>query len=240
MSTFACYICREDTGKNKNVFNQLNIEICSKCEEDLINVPKRLPNFEEKSSIIIGSNLRCSVSDKIRRNLIEFARRIENDETIIDYVVDISSKPLTSNESGMIILTDKRIVAFAFSTASKTAIRYRDIKLYEYNCLLKDIINIESKTETFGTKLIISDKGNTYGNSSITNMNRYIMNDFALSVNKQKSLLSNSENTISNTTQIINQSDNLDKLKKLKELFDLGVINQEEFDNKKKQLLDNL
>ena len=36
------------------------------------------------------------------------------------------------------------------------------------------------------------------------------------------------------------QNDNLDKLKKIKELFDMGVINEEEFNQKKSELLDNI
>lgn len=41
------------------------------------------------------------------------------------------------------------------------------------------------------------------------------------------------------TTNIVqnNQTSNLDELKKIKELFDMGAITQEEFDEKKKQLL---
>ena len=41
-------------------------------------------------------------------------------------------------------------------------------------------------------------------------------------------------------TTIVNQSDSLDKLKKLKELLDAGVITEEEFDEKKKALLDDI
>ena len=37
--------------------------------------------------------------------------------------------------------------------------------------------------------------------------------------------------------QIINNSSNLDEIRKLKELLDIGAISQEEFDSKKKELL---
>ena len=41
----------------------------------------------------------------------------------------------------------------------------------------------------------------------------------------------------SNTTQIVQTASNADELKKFKELLDSGIITQEEFDAKKKQLL---
>lgn len=37
--------------------------------------------------------------------------------------------------------------------------------------------------------------------------------------------------------QIIKKDSNLDEIKKLKELLDMGAISQEEFDKKKKELL---
>lgn len=39
--------------------------------------------------------------------------------------------------------------------------------------------------------------------------------------------------------QIVNSSSNLDEIKKLKELLDIGAITKEEFDNKKKELLES-
>ena len=43
-----------------------------------------------------------------------------------------------------------------------------------------------------------------------------------------------------NNTTILKQSDSLDKIKKLKDLYDAGVITEEEFNNKKAKLLDEL
>ena len=39
---------------------------------------------------------------------------------------------------------------------------------------------------------------------------------------------------------ITNEESALDKIKKLKELLDLGVISQEEFDEKKQKLMDSI
>lgn len=46
------------------------------------------------------------------------------------------------------------------------------------------------------------------------------------------------KSAVKNDTQVIQQSSNLDELKKLSELLNAGVINQTEFDLKKKQLLE--
>ena len=48
--------------------------------------------------------------------------------------------------------------------------------------------------------------------------------------------ISNRQNNKGSVT-VVNNNSNADELKKFKELFDLGVITQEEFDAKKKQLL---
>jgi hypothetical protein len=45
---------------------------------------------------------------------------------------------------------------------------------------------------------------------------------------------------VQNITNITNEESALDKIKKLKELLDLGVISQEEFDEKKQKLMDSI
>lgn len=54
---------------------------------------------------------------------------------------------------------------------------------------------------------------------------------------KEISKLLNNRQSNKNTTTIANNNSNADELKKYKELLDSGVITQEEFDTKKKQLL---
>lgn len=59
--------------------------------------------------------------------------------------------------------------------------------------------------------------------------------DVANEINKL--LISNQDNASKNSSPIINQVSSADELKQYKELLDSGVITQEEFDAKKKQLL---
>lgn len=56
-----------------------------------------------------------------------------------------------------------------------------------------------------------------------------------LLINRQQS--NNVEQQISNNNVTTSNNDNIEQLKQLKELLDQGIINQEEFDVKKKQLL---
>ena len=51
------------------------------------------------------------------------------------------------------------------------------------------------------------------------------------------SKLNTETNSVTNSNQ---SSDNLDKIKKLKELLDMGVLNQQEFDDKKNELLKDI
>ena len=58
--------------------------------------------------------------------------------------------------------------------------------------------------------------------------------------NQLRELVSKSQKSSGGGTTVINQIDPMDQLKKLKDLLDAGILSQEEFEEKKKALLDKI
>lgn len=109
-----------------------------------------------------------------------------------------------------LVLTNKRLI-FKEGLTEKTA-------------EIKNITSVEQKLialEVKGSAIDIQLKCVTFGDIPAMVHN----------INKAKDQLSS-------TKSIVQETDNLDQIKKLKSLLDDGIITQDEFDTKKKQLLE--
>lgn len=133
--------------------------------------------------------------------------------------LNINNLSMKNKTSGIVVVTNKRIM---FCQKVLMQVIFKQINI-------GDIISIDSKTMPLAGygKLRIK---------SITEMllidcsNQIVMQNITNAINKAKSIISNQ---FSNNTSF----DNYDELKKLKELLDMGIITQKEFEIKKKELL---
>ena len=237
-----CYICNTETEKSKNLFNDAILEICSNCENIISNFRSNFTDFEIRS-VEKKMGIRQHSDKNIKRNLIEAKRRISNDEKVVDYLFGLTKSGFNTGGglgiyTGMVLLTNKRLILFIPKPFGMVG----DVMgcSYDYSSQLEDIIEVIIERNLMSTSITIRDKGGMFKASKDL---KIIDSDsqtqrFVNSFNLQKNESSKSNNN--QPTQIINQSDNLDKIKKLKEMLDLGILTSEEYESKKKQLLDSL
>lgn len=89
----------------------------------------------------------------------------------------------------------------------------------------------ETKSGIIGGKI---DENVVYSDSSFKRSNKQINDDFE----EIKKYIEDFNNNQNNTTVVQNVKSPVEQVKELKELLDMGAISQEEFDKKKKELLD--
>lgn len=177
-----------------------------------------------------------------------------NKKSMIDIQSEINSLPY-KNEWG----TRKEITELPNLLGANEQIKAMTSGLIESNiwlivCTNKRVLMLD-KGMVYGLKLIdipldrinsIShSKGLLFGNISITdgattrtieNIPTITVSFFADTVNKEIGIYKQAKNTP--ITQVVNNASPADELIKYKQLLDMGVLTQEEFDLKKKQLLD--
>jgi hypothetical protein len=242
MANKACYICGQETTKSKNLFNDAILEFCSTCEGRLNTVGQKLENFDKRSTLRDLGITRRHSDANIHRNLIEILRRLDSNERIVDYLLGLTFSGINPLQqlgfySGMVILTDKRL--FLFIPKPKGMAGQVIGCSFEYSSPLDNIVEIIIQRHLTSHNFTIRDKGGLF---KPTKDLKVIEDDseiqrFITSFDKQKSSISIAPNV---NVQNIIQTDNLDKLKKLKELLDMGVLTEDEFNSKKQSLLDNL
>jgi hypothetical protein len=242
MANKTCYICNQETSKSKNLFNDAILEICSSCLNKLDSVSQKMEKFTLRSTKRDLGITRRHTDTNIHRNLIEISRRLDENERIIDYLLGLTLSGVNPIQelgfySGMVILTDKRL--FLFIPSPKGIAGHVIGCSFEYSSSLDNVIEIIIKRNLTSHNFTLRDKGGLF--KPTTNL-KIIEDDseiqrFITSFDKQKNYNIGSPNP---NVQNIIQSDNLDKIKKLKELWDMGAITQDEFNSKKQNLLDNL
>lgn len=242
MANKTCYICSQETSKSKNLFNDAILEICSSCENKLDSVSQKMENFELRSTKRDLGITRRHSDTNIHRNLIEISRRLEGNEKIIDYLLGLTFSGINPLQqlgfySGLVILTDKRL--FLFIPRPKGIAGQVIGCSFEYSSSIDNVIEIIIKRNLTSHNFTVRDKGGLF---RPTKDLKIIEDDseiqrFISSFDKQKT---HNNVTPNLNVQNVIQSDNLDKIKKLKELLDMGVITQDEFNSKKQNLLDSL
>uniref|UniRef100_UPI0040486A95 SHOCT domain-containing protein n=1 Tax=Algoriphagus sp. TaxID=1872435 RepID=UPI0040486A95 len=134
-------------------------------------------------------------------------------------------------KSGLVLITNKRILIGGNSSFGQN---FNEIKFTK-----QTIIQGQGFDSFFGNSGWIHIKdtnheiwiGGLWGGKKQVNRILEVVKEVISSL-KNESILE--------TVSPYQSSDNLDKIKKLKELFDLGVISQEEFDSKKNKLLEGI
>jgi hypothetical protein len=228
-----CYICSNETNVSSGFLNANKIAICDNCESDIASFQSSLKNYSEKmEKKVLG--LRLFSNQIINRCLIEAKRRIQSDETIIDFIFGLSAGAMASLGGiyGMSILTNKRLIQFIPKGDALMGC------IYEYSVPLEEIIEVVIEVASNGHNLSVRDKGSsakTNTNIKIINCDEVYIQSFLMNFGSLKKEITQQNNTPSQSP-----SDNIEKIKKLKELLDLGIINNEEFESKKKDLLNTL
>lgn len=235
MGNYSCCVCGEDTGIKLGISGKLEskIEWCPKCEVDIIQFIDQLKGissnklpFNQSGTIF---NSKKSDLELLKRCVVEIKKRLSENETILDFVsVNNGTISLTG---GMMVMTNKKLFFFTVTTSGFLGTKGLGCKS-EFTSNYSNIVNFELKNSLQGLKIKLSVKGDR----DIDDIYCQNRNEVELFKSKFQSKLG--EEPQSDT--IVHTSDNLDKIKKLKELFDMGVINEQEFEEKKTKLLEGI
>lgn len=157
------------------------------------------------------------------------AQMVGIDEEIL-YIAGTNTKISTLNTRktetwpGAVVLTNERMIftqSVIFNQDGYTSVSLNDILSIDYmeNALEGGTVNIHTAVKTY---------------SILVNYKKTSIEAIADEITKAKDAYNAKHSALA--TPATSHS-NLDEIKKLKELLDLGAITQEEFDAKKKQLL---
>ena len=187
--------------------------ILNSCIKEKSLNQKRIDEIQDEIN-----NLPCKDSWGTRKEISELPKLLHIDEHI---------KAMTSGfvdgNTWLIVCTNRRVLML--DKGMIYGLELIDIPL--------DRINSISHTKglIFGT-ISITDGAKT---RTIENIDKNTVSYFADIVNKEIELFKQSKNT--QPTQVVNSVSVADELIKFKQLLDIGVLTQEEFDIKKKELL---
>ena len=156
------------------------------------------------------------------KNLNGAMEHFEDDEELIDYIFGMYDSKLLKNDTktnGVLIATNKRVILYGKKMITGfdfETIDYNKISSVEYN---QGMIFGELKIHTSGNVIKIE--------TTMHNGARELIK-----------LIKNKINTPTQTLTSIAQEKSIpEQLKELKELVDMDILTQDEFDAKKKQLL---
>lgn len=154
--------------------------------------------------------------------------KLLRNETVIKEGKANFFKSTINQVGGKLYLTNQRIIfeAHAFNFGGKTNV---DLDL---NQLVR---SQSGRTNLVSGEIELFDK---YHNKYVFTV--YDRKSWAEAIETQIVKRRNSAAQTTGNTTIINQGDNLDKLKKLKALYDEGVITEQEYNEKRKKILDNI
>jgi len=241
MAMKKCYICNNDTNVKKGLFGglvEVKFEICDSCNQKVNTIVDTLPDMDSMNKISGLSNL--TSPKKYNANIkwrcgVELAKRLIGHEKKIDSCY-INNGPSSQNK-GMMLFTDSKFALFTFTTMGVSGVKGIGCQA-EYSTPLENIITISTERGLKGNKIVISDKGGGYKGEKIYCQTIQECENFISKLLTHKEGKSNPNLQVNSSKN--SESDNLDKLKKLKELLDMGVITDEEFNQKKTDLLNNL
>jgi hypothetical protein len=163
-------------------------------------------------------SLPCKDSWGTRKEIAELPAVLGTDEHI-----KAMTSGLTDGNTWLIVCTNKRVLML--DKGMVYGLKLIDIPLDRINSIS------HSKGLLLG-KISITDGATT---RTIQNVANTTVSFFADTVNKEIELYKQAK--ITPITQVVNTTSAADELLKYKQLLDMGVLTQEEFDAKKKQLL---
>ncbi len=161
-----------------------------------------------------------------KKNLEELKNHIQQDEEIESHIFGTYETKILGKESvrnGVLVATGKRIIFYA-----KKMFGY-DMEVFPYS----NISSIEVGKELMGHKISFFASGNKVTVKWINSKN--IM-EFVSIVRDR--IGKKEQSSTAATKDTIPEKNQTKKIKELKELLDIGAITTEEFETKKKQLLD--
>ncbi|BBD90646.1 PH domain-containing protein [Staphylococcus caprae] len=158
-----------------------------------------------------------------KKNIQQLKDIILNESEELQYVIEGIYETHTIGvdvyRNGILAATNQRVIFF-----SKRLTGY-DFENFDYN----RISTFELSKRLTGNKITFYSSGNKV---TMKYINDKEINDFVTYVNRKMENEKNSE------PQNNLQNDNLSKIKQLKELLDIEAITQEEYEQKKKELLE--
>lgn len=236
MGNYNCCLCGVDTGVNLGISGTLEskIEWCSKCDDEVVNYIDTLKNISKNKLPLNQSgnlfNQKKSDLKLLKRCIVEIKNRLSNNEEVLDFVsINNGTISLTG---GMMVLTNKRLFFFTVTTSGFLDTKGLGCKS-EFTSNFNNIVNFELKNSLQGLKIKLSVKGDR----EIDDVYCQNRNEVEQFKTKFQSKLGEDPQP---TTVVQSNESNLDKIKKLKELLDMGVLNQQEFDEKKNELLKDI
>ena len=185
--------------------------------------------------IIMADSLKKN-SIKNREAVVKIAKAKADENGAIFFCVGSEGRILSVYEDRVSLVSKPKILVGNFANGEKT-IYYKDCIGLQFN---PSPSSQQLGYLQFETASTMTNNSGTYYNentfgwylkkSEVTNETMQKVNNF---VHEKVAECKKTANTINVTAQ----QSNADELKKYKELLDLGIITQEEFDTKKKQLL---
>lgn len=187
--------------------------------QDNYGATEQLGNKKRANDIQAEINdLPCKDDWGTRKEISELPNVLSVDEHI-----KAMTSGLTDGNTWLIVCTNKRVLML--DKGMIYGLKLIDIPLDRINSIS------HSKGLLLG-KISITDGATT---RTIENISNGTVSFFADTVNKEIDIYKQAKNTP--VTQVVNTTSTADELLKFKQLLDMGVLSQEEFDAKKRELL---
>jgi hypothetical protein len=232
MKERSCYICLEKIQVETKWYDTDEVlYLCENCQTETEEFKNQLTDFNERTSTKTW-NIRDFNEKRVWRNIVEVKRKLVKDEIVLDYLINIIFSSVSAETWGMIVLTNKRLLIFIPGPRNNTYMSE------EISLNIEEIIDLTLTKELVSHSLDIKVQGGFKSSKlKIRDKDDNVLK-FKKSFSEIKAKLSSQ---IVNNNEIKNNNDDtIEKIKKLKELVDLNILTQEEFELKKKQLLENL
>ncbi|WP_304970351.1 PH domain-containing protein [Romboutsia ilealis] len=180
---------------------------------------------EDQKTRKISRNIQAEIEDLPCKDAWGTRKEIDELSNILakDEYIKAMTSGFNDGNTWLIVCTNRRVLML--DKGLLYGLKLIDIPLDRINSIS------HSKGLMLG-KIAITDGSTT---RTIENVSNSSVAFFADTVNKEIELYKQSKNT--SITQVVNNNSPADELIKYKQLLDMGVLTQEEFDTKKKELL---
>ena len=163
----------------------------------------------------------------MRKDLKMLPDIIDIDESLITFILS-NTKP-----QGILCVTTKRILFISAELSTKSLAFGKNVGLKEVSIPLNKVNSIQSKQQIMYGSIFISDGSQTFTFEKLTAKE---VNNF-VKLAKEKVANYETRVNVQSTEQSNSNDDKFDEMKKYKELLDQEIITLDEFENKKRELL---
>lgn len=227
-----------NTGKN-SIFHSKNRKLMSPTERyrkqieenpSIIDDTENTIEWNQASVMSIVKRIKNEYnfpkSSMVKKEFNYLLNILKGDETF-----EIYAEGIYDGNTWLIVLTNKRVIFL--DKGMVYGLKVYEIPLNKINSISY------SKGMVYGSLSVFHGSSNAL----IKNIRNEMVQPFAKKVDEQLDKLKEDNNKKINSSQVINNSNKesvTDKLKKLKELLDMEIITQEEFQSKKSELLSKM